>query len=533
MTSSNVSNGSRRGSGAGWHARAGALLHWVDAHPTASVFAVGLALRLAAVVLLPDVINDTGGDAGYYLSIARDLVHGRGYGVTLGDTTRVPLYQVFLAAHLWLFGDTRTPIAVSQAVLGAATAVLMTWTAEALVPGRRRWIVGMLWATYPPAILNVVVIFTQTLQVFFLTGAFLALVLAIRRRSLLGCGAAAMLFGTSCLTRAGNLFFLPVFSAGPIFCWRLREPETTRWAVRAALVMLLCGTASVVWWTARRFPRSLQIEDLLLDPREHDAVRFLLRPLQPLPDRMSAGLRDWRDRWEDAADQAQAPAAVQVPIDAAASASAADTPSPLPGSLPAASLSAPAPAAEPSTLAGATASNAYQAKSSEQMDAALEIGPRWTWEVRRIPLKLWQTFGAPDGCLQLGCTGPPGGFWAAFRSTVRAHPVQAAALALAQPCLVLKSVMYVQHYLLLLLTIPGCLLLWRYAPGVTLLLLCYGAYTIVIVALGANYSMFVYGVPRYGFSLTPVPVLLVGLLLVAGRWPGGRSLQTVTHAPTA
>lgn len=86
--------------GRGW---ATTVIRLFEAYPVATVFGVGLALRLFAVASLGDVVYDQGGDSVRYLSIARDILEGRPYGITAGDLTRVPLYQFFLAGHLWIF----------------------------------------------------------------------------------------------------------------------------------------------------------------------------------------------------------------------------------------------------------------------------------------------------------------------------------------------------------------------------------------------------------------------------------------------
>jgi 4-amino-4-deoxy-L-arabinose transferase-like glycosyltransferase len=432
-----------------WNAVVGCF----DAHPTGFVFVIALALRLACIVWLNGVQYEDGGDAPRYLSIAGDILSGRGYGTTFGDTTRVPLFQVFLAAHLWAFGDMLVSIAITQALLGAATAVMMTRTAEELIPGPHRWIVGLLWATYPPAIVNTVVIFPQPLQVFWLTGAFWFLVTGVSRSSTAWCGAAAILWGMACLTRAGNLFFLPVFAAAPVLCWRFGPDVSIRWALKASLAMFLCGAASVLWWTARDFPTTYRLQDLLLNPKERRAVVLLLSPFQPLPELLAAQLRAW---------------------------SGADT-----GDLP----------------------------SPETVGSVNVTIRNWTRELHRVRTKLWQTFGAPAGCVHLRCTGPPAGYWATFRAEVARQPGRVLALAFGRPCLALKSVMYFEHYLLLILVVPGFMLLARHAPGMTVLLLLYLGYTVVIIVLGSNYSSTIAAVPRYAWSITPVPLLVVGLIV--------------------
>ena len=83
---------------------ASAAVQWIESHPAVFVFSVGFVLRSACLLWLDHIPYAQGGDAPRYISIADDIVNLRGYGVTSGDTTRVPLYPLFVAAHLWMFG---------------------------------------------------------------------------------------------------------------------------------------------------------------------------------------------------------------------------------------------------------------------------------------------------------------------------------------------------------------------------------------------------------------------------------------------
>ena len=452
-----------------------AVVTTLDAHPTATVFGIALSLRLATVVWLADVPLTQDGDATHYLSIARDILAGRAYGESSGDTIRVPFYHIFLAVHLWTFGEALQAITVTQSFIDASTAVMMTWTAQALMPGRRRWLIGLLWATYPPAILNAVVLFPQPLQVFWLVAAFLLLFWGIKRGSTWRCAAAALFWGFSCMTRSGNLFFLPVFAIAPLVCWRLRPVSSTRWAVGASLVMLLTGATSTLWWTARDFTTTYRLEYLLLNSTERAAAAFLLRPIEPIHERVAAHFR-----------QRATPA-----------------------------LSVPDQIRQPATLALSV---------PDQSSTAVH----WAWEIQRLPIKLWQTFGAPDGTVQLGCTGPTGSYWTIFRAEFAEHPLRVAATAISRPCLALKSLMYVEHYVLLGFALPGLVLLGRRLPDFSLILLAYANYTMAIIVLGSNYGNGLAAVPRFAFSFMPVPVLLVGLLLVrrlGAKAPGTAAAQ--------
>ena len=236
--------------GRGW---ATTVIRLFEAYPVATVFGVGLALRLFAVASLGDVVYDQGGDSVRYLSIARDILEGRPYGITAGDLTRVPPLPVLSRRAPVDLRDWLKSVALTQAVIGAATAVVLMWTARDVSGDRWSWFVGLLWATYPPAILNTVVVFPQTLQVFWLVTAFWLVVLGTVRRSFVLCAAAGVCWSASCLTRSGNLLFLPIFALAPLlFSW-LRTGSSRHWAAAAAAVIFAAGAVSAGWWTARDF----------------------------------------------------------------------------------------------------------------------------------------------------------------------------------------------------------------------------------------------------------------------------------------
>src|SRR5438128_10726514 len=74
-------------------------------------------------------------DEGEYLSAASWLAHGRGFAWYQDYLwTRAPLYPLFLAAHLRLFGDTLAPIYVTQTILSFVNVALVYLLAKRLTP---------------------------------------------------------------------------------------------------------------------------------------------------------------------------------------------------------------------------------------------------------------------------------------------------------------------------------------------------------------------------------------------------------------
>src|SRR5262245_22927505 len=97
--------------------------------PLVVALLVGLALRLLLWDNIPrtDMISDE----GEYLSAASWLAHGHGFDWYQGYLwTRAPLYPLFLAAHLRLFGDSLTPIYITQTLLSLINVALVYFLAR-------------------------------------------------------------------------------------------------------------------------------------------------------------------------------------------------------------------------------------------------------------------------------------------------------------------------------------------------------------------------------------------------------------------
>src|SRR5262245_20168107 len=104
--------------------------------PLAAALLVGLVLRL----LLWGNIPRTGliSDEGEYLSAASWLAHGHGFDWYQGYLwTRAPLYPLFIAAHLRLFGDSLAPIYATQTLLSLVNVALIYLLARHLTDDRR------------------------------------------------------------------------------------------------------------------------------------------------------------------------------------------------------------------------------------------------------------------------------------------------------------------------------------------------------------------------------------------------------------
>jgi 4-amino-4-deoxy-L-arabinose transferase-like glycosyltransferase len=258
-----------------------------------SALLTGVALRM----LLWGRIPRTGliSDEGEYLSAASWLAHGHGFDWYQSYLwTRAPIYPLFLATHLRLFGDSLAPIYITQTLLSLINVVLVYVLARHVTDQRptpdlsavegtndqrpttneitRLSIPGLaalLMALYFPFALYAQTLLSETLFITLLLGGFLALArwaddqrpTTIRpdghRESALQVwvAVAGVLLGLATLTRSITLLFLPI-----VVLWIFVRPATTKYATRdaqpttrdrlvAALVFLVCAGAIVLPWT--------------------------------------------------------------------------------------------------------------------------------------------------------------------------------------------------------------------------------------------------------------------------------------------
>jgi hypothetical protein len=261
--------------------------------PLLSVLLLALALRL----LLWDRLPRTGliSDEGEYLSAASWLAQGRGFSWYQSYLwTRAPIYPLFVAAHLRLFGDTLTPVYITQTVLSLINVALVYLLAQRFelrienekLKKRHRSIAfsmfnfqfsiptlsALLMACYLPFALYAQVLLSETLFITLLLGGFLTLAiwvdqgrrtkdegrrsenwirgnLVLSRWSLVLAGG---LFGLATLTRSLALAFLPLAALWLAVSGRSVAPSRwrlTRGGVLSGAIFLACAGAVVLPWT--------------------------------------------------------------------------------------------------------------------------------------------------------------------------------------------------------------------------------------------------------------------------------------------
>lgn len=214
------------------------------------LYAIVLAaamLRFGTVLLFhPQLLSD---DRDYDY-IARSLVSGDGYKID-GKLTayRVPGYPLLLAGTYALFGDTKAPIRILQAMSDVISCLLLFAIGKKLFSEKVGLLAAAALALFPIQILYVSHVMTETL---FTTLFLLIIFLAIKEkdesnwlRNNLILGA---LIGVSALIRP-TILLLPVL----IFLWKWREGVPRRTNSRALVAVGFAAFLALSPWLVRNY----------------------------------------------------------------------------------------------------------------------------------------------------------------------------------------------------------------------------------------------------------------------------------------
>jgi hypothetical protein len=140
----------------------------------AAILGVGLALRLAAVLLLP--VDAGWPDSEQFLGIAGSLLAGQGFCLPNGEYqhARPPLYPLFLAAGRMAGESLRIPL-IAQAVLDTLTAFLVAVLGRGLgLPPRTARVAALLYAVNPYAVQFARLVLSECLGGVLLIGGLAA-----------------------------------------------------------------------------------------------------------------------------------------------------------------------------------------------------------------------------------------------------------------------------------------------------------------------------------------------------------------------
>jgi 4-amino-4-deoxy-L-arabinose transferase-like glycosyltransferase len=217
------------------------------------LFLVAVAVRLLYVSAGLEVPAQ---DTPDYDEIANNLLSGAGFvshenwfGHPM-RSWRAPLYPLFLAAVYGIFGHSHLAVQIVQAILGAATAVLVCLLAMRL-RSEIAPLAGWAAAIYPPLVATASEVMTESLFTLLLVAAVLTTLEARGRNDQRWALAAGVLVGLAGLVRPVGLLTAPAVLA--VAAWEERAEMAVRprrWAPFAAAFSLGVA-AALLPWTAR------------------------------------------------------------------------------------------------------------------------------------------------------------------------------------------------------------------------------------------------------------------------------------------
>ena len=222
----------------------------------AGLVAFGLAARVAFVTRVDTRPTFSGGDGGFYLTIAQNLANG--YGLVFGRLatyrtepviTAGPLYPIYLAAFYVVFGGYEThpihdppiPFAradpwilgarLGQAVIGALTVAAVYWLGRRLWGGRGGLVAAGILALDPRFIVETGGIYTETFFTGLLVTGLAVYVVGHQRAQTRWYALAWFVLGLAALARPIALVLFPALC---LHVWLCRPRA---WAWKQTLVL--------------------------------------------------------------------------------------------------------------------------------------------------------------------------------------------------------------------------------------------------------------------------------------------------------
>jgi 4-amino-4-deoxy-L-arabinose transferase-like glycosyltransferase len=215
------------------------------------ILAISLLVRVGAVARIDDPENVprtlAESDSQTYYVLADNLLNGTGYRYSADDlptAKRTPGYPLFLASVFKLFGRSFNAVRIAQCVLDVASTYLV-FVISILIFGSIpvALLASLAYALYPPAIIDVTYIMTETLYTFLLVAFTAAGLMAMRRRRYDLYAVSGILFGLATLTRPGALP-LPFVLLAIAAIWR-----RDMW--RGFLILALAFSVTMLPWGLR------------------------------------------------------------------------------------------------------------------------------------------------------------------------------------------------------------------------------------------------------------------------------------------
>ncbi len=219
------------------------------------IVAIGFLVRARTVMATRFLV--LGNDPTDYDRLGRLVAEGEVFGPALlspsgGPTAfRPPLYPMFLGAVYWLTGDSILAARLLQALLGAATVVLVWLVARRLFDRRVALVAAAMAAVYPPLTLATVSLMSESILIPLMLGSVLATLCARDGGPSAGrwSALAGLCAGLGMLARPNSaVLVLPLLLL--VVAWRQSGSDRRR-AIRRGALLLAALVVTVLPWEIR------------------------------------------------------------------------------------------------------------------------------------------------------------------------------------------------------------------------------------------------------------------------------------------
>ncbi|MBD3168403.1 MAG: hypothetical protein GF307_02895 [candidate division Zixibacteria bacterium] len=188
-------------------------------------------------------------DPDRYSDIARGIVEYGSFSLypdTEPTTDRGPVYPLFLALFIWVFGDNGIYAAIiAQCAIFALTALLVFKIAGSFWERKIAVVAGVVCALHPLLFQYAGKILIETLAVFLFTAITGATLYLYRKPSTVKAVLLGLVVGIASLTKATFLPFLILIPLATVFS------GDRKW--KHALIIFIIGTTVIAPWTIRNY----------------------------------------------------------------------------------------------------------------------------------------------------------------------------------------------------------------------------------------------------------------------------------------
>jgi 4-amino-4-deoxy-L-arabinose transferase-like glycosyltransferase len=213
------------------------------------VLGLALGVRLAFVLWVPGAPT---GDGFVYVLYAHSIERGDGYTNLDGSPgiLWMPGWPAYMAALYSVFGPGGRVVLISNALLGAATALLVAALGARWFGRRIGVVAGVLYAIWPGIVYYAGTFFTETTFNFLLASTLLLLTAAARATVWRSAwfAAAGLCFGLCAMVKAEPLALSPVVL---LFLWTVCRSRSE--FLRTAVVTFAATAAVILPWSIRNY----------------------------------------------------------------------------------------------------------------------------------------------------------------------------------------------------------------------------------------------------------------------------------------